>query len=69
MPARPAWKGQLRLALVSIPVEFKPAAHNAPPVEFRQIHRKTARHIRGLLADMGLVSFPMLSGGKPRPTC
>lgn len=41
MPARPAWKGQLRLALVSIPVEIYTAARSAPQVEFRQIHCKS----------------------------
>jgi DNA end-binding protein Ku len=46
MPARAAWKGQLRLALVAIPVEIYPAAKSAPQVSFRQIHRKSGQRVR-----------------------
>lgn len=47
MPAsRPVWKGQLRLSLVSIPVEmFSAAKPNAKP-SFRQIHEPTGKPIR-----------------------
>ncbi len=46
MPAtRPIWKGQLRLSLVSIPVEvFTATRSNAKP-SFRQIHEPTGKPI------------------------
>jgi DNA end-binding protein Ku len=46
MPAtRPIWKGQLRLSLVSIPVEvFTATKSNAKPT-FRQIHEPTGKPI------------------------
>lgn len=46
MPAtRPIWKGQLRLSLVSIPVEvFTATKSNARPT-FRQIHKPTGKPI------------------------
>ena len=46
MPAsRPVWKGQLRLSLVSIPVELFPATRpNARPA-FRQIHEPSGKPI------------------------
>src|SRR4051812_22570395 len=46
MPAtRPIWKGQLRLSLVSIPVEvFTATKSNAKPA-FRQIHEPTGKPI------------------------
>lgn len=46
MPSRPAWKGQLRLALVSIAVEIYAASRSAPQIEFRQIHRRSGQRIR-----------------------
>jgi DNA end-binding protein Ku len=65
MPARPAWKGQLRLALVSIPVEIYPAARSAPQVEFRQIHRKTGQRIRyeKVVPGIGPVSPDQIAKG------
>ena len=47
MPAsRPIWKGQLRLSLVSIPVElFSAAKTNAKP-SFHQIHEPTGKRIQ-----------------------
>ena len=38
MAARAYWKGQIRLALVSIPVEIYPATKSGASVSFRQIH-------------------------------
>lgn len=38
MPSRPYWKGHIRLALVSIPVEIYTATRSGASVTFRQIH-------------------------------
>lgn len=47
MPAtsRPIWKGQLRLSLVSIPVEMFTATKAAGKPSFRQIHEPTGKPI------------------------
>lgn len=47
MPAtsRPIWKGQLRLSLVSIPVEMFTATKSAGKPSFRQIHEPTGKPI------------------------
>lgn len=47
MPAgsRPVWKGQLRLSLVSIPVEMFTATKSAAKPSFRQIHEPTGKPI------------------------
>src|SRR6218665_1746807 len=47
MPAgtRPIWKGQLRLSLVSIPVEMFTATKSAAKPSFRQIHEPTGKPI------------------------
>jgi Ku protein len=39
-PARPTWKGSLRLSLIAIPIRVFPATSTASDVSFRQIHRK-----------------------------
>jgi DNA end-binding protein Ku len=58
MPAsRPIWKGQIRLSLVSIPVElFSAARPNAKP-SFRQIHEPTGKpiHYEKVVAGIGPV--------------
>lgn len=47
MPARRAyWSGQLRLSLVSIPVEIFPATQSASRLSFRQIHKSSGKPIR-----------------------
>ncbi|MBZ6377932.1 Ku protein [Pacificimonas flava] len=46
MAARAVWKGQIRLALVSIPVELYPAAKSGASISFRQIHEPTGKPIR-----------------------
>lgn len=46
MAARALWKGQLRLSLVSIPVELYSAKDSAARASFRQIHRPTGKGIR-----------------------
>jgi DNA end-binding protein Ku len=46
MPAtRPIWKGQLRLSLVSIPVEMFTATKSGAKPSFRQIHEPTGKPI------------------------
>jgi DNA end-binding protein Ku len=45
MPARAYWQGQIKLALVSIPVEVYPATKSSAAVSFRQIHEPTGKPI------------------------
>lgn len=45
MPARAYWQGQIRLALVSIPVEIYSAAKSGATVSFRQIHEPSGKRI------------------------
>lgn len=46
MAARAYWQGQLRLALVAIPVEIYPATRSGAAVSFRQIHKPSGKPIR-----------------------
>lgn len=46
MPARPYWKGLIRLALVSIPVEVYPATRSGAAIAFHQIHEPSGKRIR-----------------------
>ncbi len=46
MTARAYWKGQIRLALVSIPVEIFPATRSGAAVSFRQIHEPSGKPIK-----------------------
>lgn len=46
MAARAYWQGQIRLALVSIPVEIYPATKSGAAISFRQIHEPTGKPIR-----------------------
>src|ERR1044072_4608259 len=46
MAARPYWKGQIRLALVSIPVEVYSATKSGAQVAFNQIHEPTGKRIK-----------------------
>jgi DNA end-binding protein Ku len=46
MPARAYWSGQIRLALVSIPVQVFSATKTAARVSFNQIHKPTGKRIR-----------------------
>lgn len=46
MAARAYWSGQLRLALVSIPVEIYPATRSGAGISFRQIHKPSGKPIR-----------------------
>ena len=46
MPARPIWRGQIRLALVSIPVELFPATRSGASIQFHQVHEPTGKRIK-----------------------
>ena len=45
MAARAYWKGQIRLALVSIPVEIFTASKSGAQISFNQIHEPTGKRI------------------------
>ena len=45
MAARAYWQGQIRLALVSIPVEIYPATKSGAAIAFRQIHEPSGKPI------------------------
>ena len=45
MAARPYWQGQIRLALVSIPVEIYAATRSGPSISFKQIHEPSGKPI------------------------
>lgn len=45
MAARPVWKGQLRLSLVSIGVEMFTATESGARIRFRQIHKPSGKPI------------------------
>lgn len=46
MPARAYWSGQLRLALVSIPVELYPATKGGARIALNQIHKPSGKRIK-----------------------
>jgi len=46
MPARPIWRGQIRLALVSIPVELFPATKSGAQIQFHQVHEPSGKRIK-----------------------
>ena len=46
MAARAYWQGQIRLALVSIPVEVYPATRSGAAIAFRQIHEPSGKPIK-----------------------
>jgi DNA end-binding protein Ku len=46
MAARPVWRGQIRLALVSIPVEIYPATRSGAAVQFHQVHEPSGKRIK-----------------------
>jgi DNA end-binding protein Ku len=45
MAARAYWQGQIRLALVSIPVEIYPATKSGAKISFNQIHQPSGKPI------------------------
>jgi DNA end-binding protein Ku len=46
MAARPIWRGQLRLGLVSIPVEIYPATRSGASIQFHQVHEPSGKRIK-----------------------
>jgi DNA end-binding protein Ku len=46
MAARPIWRGQIRLALVSIPVELYSATRSGAAIQFHQVHEPTGKRIK-----------------------
>lgn len=54
MAARAYWQGQIRLALVSIPVEIYTATKSGAAVSFRQIHEPTGKPIQYLKSVAGV---------------
>ena len=46
MAARPSWRGQIRLALVSIPVEIYPATKAGRSIAFHQVHEPSGQRVR-----------------------
>jgi DNA end-binding protein Ku len=46
MPTRAYWQGQIKLALVSIPVEIYPATRSGAAISFNQIHEPSGKRIR-----------------------
>jgi DNA end-binding protein Ku len=51
MPARPIWRGHLRLALVSCPVALWNAKHDRAAIKFNMINPKTGNRIRMMTVD------------------
>jgi DNA end-binding protein Ku len=51
MPARPIWRGHLRLALVSCPVGLWNAKHERATIRFNLINPKTGNRIRMMTVD------------------
>src|SRR6476646_5384350 len=46
MAARPIWRGQIRLALVSIPVELYSATKSGAAIQFHQVHEPSGKRIK-----------------------
>lgn len=65
MAARPYWQGQIRLALVSIPVEIYSATRSGPTVAFRQIHEPSGKpvHYEKVVTGIGPVDSDEIMKG------
>ena len=50
-PARPYWKGYLKLSLVSCPIALYTGTSATERVSFRQINKKTGNRLRQQLVD------------------
>ena len=50
-PARPYWKGYLKLSLVSCPIALYTVSSSTERVSFRQINKKTGNRLRQQLVD------------------
>jgi len=46
MAARPSWRGQIRLALVAIPVEIYPATKAGRSIAFHQVHEPSGQRVK-----------------------
>ena len=46
MAARPIWRGQVRIGLVSIPVELYSATRSGATIAFHQVHEPTGKRIK-----------------------
>jgi DNA end-binding protein Ku len=46
MAARPAWRGQIKMALVSIPVEIFSATRSGAQIQFHQVHEPSGKRVR-----------------------
>ena len=46
MAARPTWRGIIKLALVSIPVEIFPATRTGKSIAFHQVHEPSGQRVR-----------------------
>ena len=46
MAARAIWRGQIRLALVSIPIELFPATKSGAQIQFHQVHEPSGKRIK-----------------------
>ncbi|MEO5772973.1 MAG: Ku protein [Sphingomicrobium sp.] len=46
MAARPMWRGQIRLALVSIPVEIYSATKSGATIAFHQVHEPSGKRVK-----------------------
>jgi len=46
MAARPAWRGQIRIGLVSIPVEIYSATKSGASIAFHQIHEPSGKRVK-----------------------
>ena len=51
VPARPYWKGYLKLSLVSCPIALYTGTTSTERVSFRQINKKTGNRLRQQLID------------------
>ncbi len=65
MAARPIWKGQIRLSLVSIPVELFTATKTTEKIAFRQIHEPSGKpiHYQKVVAGIGPVDTDEIMKG------
>jgi DNA end-binding protein Ku len=50
-PARPYWKGYLKLALVACPIAVYPGTSSSERISFRQVNKKTGNRLRQQLVD------------------
>ena len=65
MPARAYWQGQIRLALVSIPVEIYAATKSGAAISFKQIHEPTGKpiHYEKVVTGVGPVDADEIMKG------